>query len=441
MKVKGGGRRKSWDAITEEDLANDNAPNDSYSSAPSLILLDVQQQQQQQPHDTQHPVLPLPRLEAQPQGDADDDVVDEEDDDNDDADENTERPKLDEGFYEIEAVRRKRVRKGQLQYLIKWRGWPETANTWEPLENLQSCSDVIDAFEESLRLGKHRKRKRKHGTPHTQPKKRQQRSPIATYNGTGVETVDVDKPQPSEALDNLSLTHLPAIPQSKNSYEEEHNKDANNIEVPKKANVENGCVNVSQQIGERRDEIEYDPKLSELKVTTSTNNVDKLAIHFQEAKALEGKGPIEGPKVDCVEPVQSNRSIGAKRRKSGSVKRFKQEPHLCELIAQNATSRTSIVPGGRVELLGVENPDVTGENSSCKNKIDESKNALRITKIIKPIGYSASVTNNVQDVSVTFMAMRSDGREVMVDNKFLKANNPLLLINFYEQHLRYSPTL
>ena len=28
------------------------------------------------------------------------------------------------------------------------RGWPETANTWEPLENLQSVSDVIDAFEE-----------------------------------------------------------------------------------------------------------------------------------------------------------------------------------------------------------------------------------------------------------------------------------------------------
>lgn len=28
------------------------------------------------------------------------------------------------------------------------RGWPETANTWEPLENLLSCYDVVDAFEE-----------------------------------------------------------------------------------------------------------------------------------------------------------------------------------------------------------------------------------------------------------------------------------------------------
>ncbi|PNX84269.1 chromo domain-containing protein LHP1-like [Trifolium pratense] len=35
---------------------------------------------------------------------------------------------------------------------------------------------------------------------------------------------------------------------------------------------------------------------------------------------------------------------------------------------------------------------------------------------------------------------KSDGTEVMVDNKYLKTNNPLLLINFYEQHLRYNPT-
>ncbi|XP_031496566.1 uncharacterized protein LOC116261824 isoform X2 [Nymphaea colorata] len=59
-----------------------------------------------------------------------------------------ELPKLDEGFYEIEDVRKKRTRKGQVQYLIKWRGWLETANTWEPEENLQSCRDILEAYEE-----------------------------------------------------------------------------------------------------------------------------------------------------------------------------------------------------------------------------------------------------------------------------------------------------
>ena len=37
-----------------------------------------------------------------------------------------------------------------LIYLIFWvvrRGWPESANTWEPAENLKACSDFIDAYE------------------------------------------------------------------------------------------------------------------------------------------------------------------------------------------------------------------------------------------------------------------------------------------------------
>lgn len=32
--------------------------------------------------------------------------------------------------------------------MINRRGWPETANTWEPLENLQSVPDLLHAFEE-----------------------------------------------------------------------------------------------------------------------------------------------------------------------------------------------------------------------------------------------------------------------------------------------------
>uniref|UniRef100_A0A6N2NIK4 Chromo domain-containing protein n=1 Tax=Salix viminalis TaxID=40686 RepID=A0A6N2NIK4_SALVM len=93
---------------------------------------------------------------------------------------------------------------GQLQYLIKWRGWPETSNTWEPLENLQSCSDVIDAFEESLRLGKSsRKRKRKHGGLLTHTKKKHPR-PSAVFNVMDVEVSIADKHLPSALADLLS---------------------------------------------------------------------------------------------------------------------------------------------------------------------------------------------------------------------------------------------
>lgn len=242
--------------------------------------------------------------------------------------------------------------------------------------------------------------------PHTHVKKRQQRSTVA--NNAGLENNDVHKLLLSPCTDDLSLADHSAVLQSVCfSGQEECNGLVNNNEMSKKANGENGLVNVLQRSSGRKNQNEYDPKLSELK-TTSTINADRLAIHFQEGKATEGNGTIEGiSKVNCAEPVQNTRSTGAKRRKSGSVKRIKQEMQLCETpVMQNLTIGTNIVSGGRVEILDAGNFNVAGENPSYKNRTNESENASRITKILKPIGYSATVINNIQDVSVTFMAMR-----------------------------------
>ncbi|PSS10052.1 Chromo domain protein [Actinidia chinensis var. chinensis] len=355
----------------------------------------------------------------------------------DDGEPEAERPKLAEGFYEIEAVRKKRIRKGELQYLIKWRGWPETANTWEPLENLLSCSDVIDAFEESLGSGKYkssRRRKRKHGVSHTLPKKKQRTSPAtATYNIPAVKVRIIEEPLPMLPLDDSSLANVG----------QRNFRGVNNVELSKQAK-ENVFGEVPLQIEEMKGQTELNLKLSELGGTIGTyeENADKCAISHQEVHALEGDGPANGhPKVDCMDQILPGRCTGAKRRKSGSVKRFQQNSAPCvPNDAHNATERTINGPCGRVGWQGIQNSDFEGNDLGRKNKFDNSRNMPTITEIIKPISYSSSTINNVHDVSVSFMAMRSDGKEVIVDNKFLKAHNPVLLINFYEQHLRYSPT-
>ena len=102
---------------------------------------------------------------------------------------------------------------------------------------------------------------------------------------------------------------------------------------------------------------DYDPKLSELKAPTHTGvQLDNLAIHFQQ-------------------PIPSR---GAKRRKSAySVKRFKRDTDAAALQPISAP---------------INMPDA---NTACN-----------IVKIIKPIGYSASLSDNMHDVLVTFMAMR-----------------------------------
>jgi len=40
-----------------------------------------------------------------------------------------------------------RKKGGQVQYLVKWIGWDDEDNTWEPKENLENSLPLIDAFE------------------------------------------------------------------------------------------------------------------------------------------------------------------------------------------------------------------------------------------------------------------------------------------------------
>eukprot|EP00088_Acartia_fossae_P010455 TRINITY_DN15216_c0_g1_i1.p1 TRINITY_DN15216_c0_g1~~TRINITY_DN15216_c0_g1_i1.p1 ORF type:complete len:159 (+),score=47.88 TRINITY_DN15216_c0_g1_i1:54-530(+) len=49
--------------------------------------------------------------------------------------------------YEVESIVQKRVRKGKVEYLVKWKGWENPDdNTWEPVGNLD-CEELIAEYE------------------------------------------------------------------------------------------------------------------------------------------------------------------------------------------------------------------------------------------------------------------------------------------------------
>ncbi|KAL4487470.1 hypothetical protein ABPG72_006990 [Tetrahymena utriculariae] len=56
-----------------------------------------------------------------------------------------------EPLYEVEAIRGHKGTGKSRQYQIKWLGYPENQNTWEPLENLQNILKMVKQYDESLK--------------------------------------------------------------------------------------------------------------------------------------------------------------------------------------------------------------------------------------------------------------------------------------------------
>ena len=55
-----------------------------------------------------------------------------------------------EDEYEVEEIVGKREKRGQVEYLVKWKGWEEEKDrTWEPLGNLKGSEKLIKKYEVS----------------------------------------------------------------------------------------------------------------------------------------------------------------------------------------------------------------------------------------------------------------------------------------------------
>ncbi|CAH9096339.1 unnamed protein product [Cuscuta europaea] len=296
------------------------------------------------------------------------------------------RNQLGEGFYDLEAIRKKRIRQGKVQYLIKWRGWPESTNTWEPIENLAACPDVIDAFEKRSRYKK-RGRKQKSNTSNTESTKKQRSStPASTNDNTSHSAPPASKKNATTRIETrqsrqLSAKTVKGKAQATSSLDESGSSMGNQLHNT----LSSGRV--SERSGE---------ELNEGLVITNGSSLSS-----EQAQVPGDFVPIE-----------------AKRRK-GPVSRF-----LKDLSADASND----VPEKMVRAPGT--------SSSSPVAKEDYEDGCSITEIVDIFKFDDSASNYTTDVLEIFLVKRSDGKEVMANKGFLKENYTSLLIDFYEKLLR-----
>ncbi len=75
-------------------------------------------------------------------------------------------------------LKQRRNKRGKLEYLVRWRNYGSSDDSWEPVENLRNCTDLLDAFNERTMQEKglfpktspshHKsKREKRHGEEHS----------------------------------------------------------------------------------------------------------------------------------------------------------------------------------------------------------------------------------------------------------------------------------
>lgn len=102
--------------------------------------------------------------------------------------------KPNEEVFSVEKITQKKIQDGKVFYLLKWHGYPESENTWEPEENL-SCPDLIERYEASLK---------------------------AAGRDSPRDTAQVTHRSPTKVLDGISMTRTS---ESNNSHENNAKKD------------------------------------------------------------------------------------------------------------------------------------------------------------------------------------------------------------------------
>jgi hypothetical protein len=97
-------------------------------------------------------------------------------------------------LYEVERIVDKRVSNGNIEYQVKWVNYPDSANTWEPVDNLIFSPEAIQEYEQTIRQNVQR----------TVPVETDQKTSPVESESTALQTIPINQPLDHPSADMIS---------------------------------------------------------------------------------------------------------------------------------------------------------------------------------------------------------------------------------------------
>ncbi|KAG7226505.1 hypothetical protein INR49_003826 [Caranx melampygus] len=191
-----------------------------------------------------------------------------------------------EQVFAVESIVKKRVRKGNVEYLLKWKGWPPKYSTWEPEEHILD-QRLVQAYEEK----EQRDRALGHRRKGSKAKRQLLQNTVYTMDLRSAHKTP-EKPPPRL---RLSLTRSLALrtrrsrtdPAGRANDRERHTTKANPA-GQERTDVWSSAIGPDEVIASDKSDDVWRPVLLPGEVTVTDITLNSLTVTFRESRVAKG---------------------------------------------------------------------------------------------------------------------------------------------------------
>ncbi|XP_041978939.1 uncharacterized protein LOC121732964 [Aricia agestis] len=276
------------------------------------------------------------------------------------------------GEYVVEKILAKRFnpRRKQYEYLLKWEGYPHDQNTWEPVDNMETCKHLLEAFEKQLARQKELKALKASAQQHPVQVK-QMNTPMPQVVKQIVKRNDSPATTPSGRLQRTSKVRAldqvkawcgaedePAAKKIKKeaSSDDEDYSDTDSYKIERKilngqsspkANVDSELVKSLGLSGKGMPNIKGVIKVDPKHMPNLSTGVYIMSKSSGIMK-IDSPGKI-GPGLNIDQDVIRKQILAAKQKKIEEAKKMSPSPasQMKKNLGTTTTQKTIITPSGQ----------------------------------------------------------------------------------------------